>query len=143
MKKIIASIKLAPGVRGYFDPLTGIKITPSSKTAYIYENDNVDNIRRAIKEGKIKIVGGQLPPAISIKPITKKEEVKKPVEKEPEVEIKPEPIKPLKTKKKKEAKKETFPIMLQELEVTEEVSLPVLNKIEENKNTDDTAKAGE
>ena len=27
MKKIIASIKLAPGNRGYFDPLTGINLT--------------------------------------------------------------------------------------------------------------------
>ena len=70
MKKIIASIKLAPGNRGFFDPLTGINLK-SNKLGYIYEGDNVTNIRKAIREGKLKIVGGKIPPAIHIKPKTK------------------------------------------------------------------------
>ena len=86
MKKIIASIKLAPGNRGYFDPLTGINLTISNSIGYIREDDNVSNIRKAIREGKVKIVGGQLPPAINnIKPV-------KEVKKEKPIEIKKEKI---------------------------------------------------
>ena len=86
MKKIIASIKLAPGNRGYFDPLTGINLTISNSIGYIREDDDVFNIRKAIREGKVKIVGGQLPPAINnIKPV-------KEVKKEKPVEIKKEKI---------------------------------------------------
>ena len=70
MKKIIASVKLAPGNRGFFDPLTGINLK-SNKLGYIYEGDDVTNIRKAIREGKLKIVGGKIPPAIHIKPKTK------------------------------------------------------------------------
>ena len=70
MKKIIASIKLAPGNRGFFDPLTGINLK-SNRLGYIYEGDDVTNIRKAIREGKLKIVGGKIPPAIHIKPKTK------------------------------------------------------------------------
>ena len=69
MKKIIASVKLAPGNRGFFDPLTGINLK-SNKLGYIYEGDDVTNIRKAIREGKLKIVGGKIPPAIHIEPKT-------------------------------------------------------------------------
>ena len=80
MKKITATIKLVPGNRGFFDPLTGIKLNVSNRIGYIYEDYDVSNIRKAIKEGKIKIVGGKLPPAITIKPV--KESLNKTIEKE-------------------------------------------------------------
>ena len=88
MKKIIDSIKLAPGNRGYFDPLTGINLTISNSIGYIREDDDISNIRKAIREGKIKIVGGQLPPAINnIKPV-KEAKKEKPVKiKEEKIEI--------------------------------------------------------
>ena len=88
MKKIIASIKLAPGNRGYFDPLTGINLTISNSIGYIREDDDVSNIIKAIREGKVKIVGGQLPPAINnIKPV-KEAKKEKPVKiKEEKIEI--------------------------------------------------------
>ena len=86
MKKITATIKLVPGNRGFFDPLTGIKLNVSNSIGYIREDDDVSNIRKAIREGKVKIVGGQLPPAINnIKPV-------KEVKKEKPVEIKKEKI---------------------------------------------------
>ena len=80
MKKITATIKLVPGNRGFFDPLTGIKLNVSNSIGYIYEDYNISNIRKAIKEGKIKIVGGSLPPAIAIKPV--KESLNETIEKE-------------------------------------------------------------
>ena len=86
MKKIIASIKLAPGNRGYFDPLTGINLTISNSIGYIREDDDVSNIRKAIREGKVKIVGGQLHTTVNnIKSV-------KEVKKEKPVEIKKEKI---------------------------------------------------
>lgn len=80
MKKITATIKLVPGNRGFFDPLTGIKLNVSNSIGYIYEDYDISNIRKAIKEGKIKIVGGSLPPAIAIKPV--KESLNETIEKE-------------------------------------------------------------
>lgn len=102
MKRIIASIKLAPGNRGYFDPLTGMNLSLSNNIGYIREGDKVDNIRRDIKDGKIKIVGGKLPPAVNIEQKQFKEEpVKVEAKKELKV-IKKETVE----KKKKEVKKE-------------------------------------
>lgn len=109
MKRIIASVKLSPGNRGYFDPLTGINLTLSNNVGYVREDDNLDNIRKAIKSNKIKLVGGKLPPAINIEPVKeKKEKIEKPVVKEKKVKKKEEPKKsnPIKSliKEKKEEK---------------------------------------
>ena len=127
MKKIIASIKLAPGSRGYFDPLTGINLTISNNIGYVRENDNVSNIRKAIREGKIKIVGGQLPPTVnnikSVKeakketPVEVKKEEKKIEIKIPVIEnkvVKEQPKKTITTKKKEEPKAEIKPEVKEE-----------------------------
>ena len=121
MKRIIASVKLAPGSRGYFDPLTGINLSPSNNIGYVREGDNLTNIRRAIKENKIRIVGGILPPAVSIKPV--KVKLNKVVEEQPiikeEIEIQPmeEEIKVEtvdKIKKKRQKKEEVIPAVNKE-----------------------------
>jgi hypothetical protein len=121
MKRIIASVKLAPGSRGYFDPLTGINLSPSNNIGYVREGDNLANIRRAIKENKIRIVGGILPPAVSIKPV--KVKLNKVVEEQPiikeEIEIQPmeEEIKVDavdKIKKKRQKKEEVIPAVNKE-----------------------------
>ena len=115
MKRIVASVKLTPGTRGYFDPLTGINLSRSNSVGYVRENDNVNNIRKAIREGKIKIVGGQLPPAVSIKPKKAVEPVKAsaikgkkmqfteiPMPEPKKVEPKKEEVKPVVIEKKEE-----------------------------------------
>ena len=43
MKKITASIKLAPGNRGFFDPITGINLSLSNSMGYIREDDDITN----------------------------------------------------------------------------------------------------
>ena len=113
MKKVIASIKLAPGNRGYFDPLTGINLSISNNIGYIREGDNVDNIRRDIKNGKIKIVGGKLSPAINIVP---------------EPEIQPEPVK--EEKVVKEPKKDITPLFkpVETVNIKEEAKVKLLEK---------------
>ena len=123
MKRIIASVKLAPGNRGYFDPLTGMNLSLSNNIGYIREGDNVDNIRRDIKDGKIKIVGGKLPPAVNIEQKQVKEEpVKEKVQKKAKVaKVKPEPKKEEIVKEEKKVEKK-FPFPKKEKEI--KVDLP-------------------
>lgn len=113
MKRIIASVKLAPGSRGYFDPLTGINLSPSNNIGYVREGDNLANIRRAIKENKIKIVGGILPPAVSIKPV--KVKLDKVKEEQPIIKEEPKEILEIQEKpRKKKEKKEIIPAVNKE-----------------------------
>lgn len=120
MRKIVASIKLVPGCRGFFDPVTGINLSLSNSIGYIREDDKVDNIRKAIREGKIKIVGGQLPPAINIKPIQKAKKIIKKVEEIKPVEVKEEPKKLKKQKKVKPAEIKKEQEIIVELKPIEE-----------------------
>ena len=115
MKKIITSVKLAPGNRGYFDPLTGMNLSISNNIGYVREDDNIDNIRKAIKEGKILIVGGQLPPAIAIEPIKEqvKPKVKKPVKEKKIVNTK-------KKEKENEITEITIPVGMAKIEIEKE-----------------------
>lgn len=120
MRKIVASIKLVPGCRGFFDPVTGINLSLSNSIGYIREDDKVDNIRKAVREGKIKIVGGQLPPAINIKPIQKAKKIIKKVEEIKPVEVKEEPKKLKKQKKVKPAEIKKEQEIIVELKPIEE-----------------------
>ena len=120
MRKIVASVKLAPGCRGFFDPVTGINLSLSNSIGYIREDDKVDNIRKAVREGKIKIVGGQLPPAINIKPIQKAKKIIKKVEEIKPVEVKEEPKKLTKQKKVKPAEIKKEQEIIVELKPIEE-----------------------
>lgn len=120
MRKIVASVKLVPGCRGFFDPVTGINLSLSNSIGYIREDDKVDNIRKAIREGKIKIVGGQLPPAINIKPIQKAKKIIKKVEEIKPVEVKEEPKKLKKQKKVKPAEIKKEQEIIVELKPIEE-----------------------
>ena len=140
MKKIIASIKLAPGNRGYFDPLTGINLTISNSIGYIREDDDISNIRKAIREGKIKIVGGQLPPAINnIKPV-KEAKKEKPVKiKEEKIEI----IIPV-AENKKQPKTTTAIKKKEEPKIEPKKESKIESKIELKKEPkEDPVKAGE
>lgn len=126
MRKIVASVKLVPGCRGFFDPVTGINLSLSNSIGYIREDDKVDNIRKAIREGKIKIVGGQLPPAINIKPIQKAKKIIKKVEEIKPVEVKEEPKKIKKQKKVKPAEiKEEQEIVVELKPIEEKEDKPV------------------
>ena len=120
MRKIVASVKLVPGCRGFFDPVTGINLSLSNSIGYIREDDKVDNIRKAIREGKIKIVGGQLPPAINIKPIQKAKKIIKKVEEIKPVKVKEEPKKLKKQKKVKPAEIKKEQEIIVELKPIEE-----------------------
>lgn len=76
----IAIIKLAPGNRTFFDPLTGINLNQSNKVAIIYDNMKLDNIREGLKTNKIKLAEGRLPSANTLIRETVKEIEKSEIE---------------------------------------------------------------
>ena len=120
MKKIVAVVKLVRGNRGYFDPSTGINLSVSNNIGYVREDDDTTNIRKAIRDRKIQIVGGQLPPTVDIKqkPVKEKKVAKKPVIiKEVKKEEKIEP----KVEEKKEEKKT---VVFQKTERKDKKKLP-------------------
>lgn len=144
MKRIIASVKLAPGNRGYFDPLTGMNLSLSNNIGYIREGDKVDNIRRDIKDGKIKIVGGKLPPAVNIEQKKEEEPVKE------EVQVKPKEVKKVfKKEVKKEEPKKMEPIaekkvpVLKEKKEKDSISIDVKDKKKLEQESEPVKKDGE
>ena len=79
MKRAIAKIKLAPGNAGWFDPLTNIYLTLSKKECFVYNDQDISNIRKAVKENKLVLKEGKLPSPVSEE---KKETVKKSIKKQ-------------------------------------------------------------
>ena len=60
MKEIIATVRLAPGNVGYYDPITGIHLTITSADREIYRGMNTANLRRSVKMGVLQLVHGSL-----------------------------------------------------------------------------------
>ncbi len=58
--KIIATIKLAPGQVGFYDPLSRIHLTLGNPTATVYSGTNCAALRRNVKAGIIRILDGTL-----------------------------------------------------------------------------------
>ena len=65
MKRAIAKIRLAPGNAGWFDPLTNIYLTLSKKECFVYNDQDISNIRKAVKENKLVLKEGKLPSPVS------------------------------------------------------------------------------
>ena len=132
MKRAIAKIRLAPGNAGWFDPLTNIYLTLSKKECFVYNDQDVSNIRKAIKENKLVLKEGKLPSPVSedSKEVVKAKPVKKHVKpKEDKVVEKVEVIeekeindtKVERPKKKTKRKPEESKLQKQEEEVKQEV----------------------
>ena len=62
MASVIAVVKLAPGVIGYYDELSRIYLNMQCKKANVYSNMNTSRIRRAIAERTLELVSGTLVP---------------------------------------------------------------------------------
>ena len=105
MKRAIAKIKLAPGNAGRFDRLTNIYLTLSKEECFVYNDQDVSNIRKAIKQNKLVLKEGRLPSPVSEE---KKETVKKSIKKQIAQEVvkveKDEVIKQVEVIEKKEIK---------------------------------------
>ena len=132
MKRAIAKIRLAPGNAGWFDPLTNIYLTLSKKECFVYNDQDVSNIRKAIKQNKLVLKEGKLPSPVSedSKEVVKAKPVNKHVKpKEDKVVEKVEVIeekeindtKVERPKKKTKRKPEESKLQKQEEEVKQEV----------------------
>lgn len=123
MKKVIAVVKLVRGNRGYFDPLTGMNLSVSNNIGYVREDDDTTNIRKAIRDRKIQIVGGQLPPTVDIKPkpVKEKKEKQEPIKVKKEKVEKIEKVEPKVEEKQEEKKAVVFP----KVDKKEKKKLPV------------------
>lgn len=105
MKRAIAKIKLAPGNAGWFDPLTNIYLTLSKKECFVYNDQDVSNIRKAIKQNKLVLKEGRLPsPVFEEKKETVKKSIKKQIAQEVVKVEKDEVIKQVEVIEKKEIK---------------------------------------
>ena len=100
MRAPIAKIRIAAGNPGWYDPLTNIHLTITRPDAFVYEGQNVTNIKTAVSFKLVHVVEGELEP-IKESPITatekveEKKEVREVIAKVEEIEIKEEPQVPV------------------------------------------------
>jgi len=59
-KEVIATIKLAPGRVGFYDPLSRIHLTIGAPVKQVYSGTNCASLRRNVKAGVIRLVSGTL-----------------------------------------------------------------------------------
>lgn len=60
MREKTAKIRICAGNPGWYDPLTCIHLTITRPEAYVYEGQNITNIKKAISFGLVNVVEGQL-----------------------------------------------------------------------------------
>lgn len=120
MRAPIAKIKISAGNPGWYDPLTNIHLTITRPSAFVYEGQNVSNVKKAVAhklvyvvEGDLDVVAKEQPIAEPVREVIKKStntEKAEKIEKVEEVKVEEnEPVveeKPKKTTKKKTKKTE-------------------------------------
>ena len=81
MRKPIAKIRIAAGNPGWYDSLTNIHLTIARPTAFVYEGQNVTNVKNAIRHRIVSLIEGDLEPISSkIKETSEVEEVRDVIE---------------------------------------------------------------
>lgn len=68
MAKAIAVVKLAPGVIGYYDELSGLYLNMISPIGEVYDDMNYSKIKRAIMDRTLELVSGTLVPVSGFNP---------------------------------------------------------------------------
>lgn len=97
MRKAVAKIKLSPGNVAWYDPLTNIYLTLKSPEAFVYEGDDLTNIKKAIKYNCVQLREGSFPSQVEEKEVLIKENLK--VEPKQEITSKQETISEIKEEK--------------------------------------------
>ena len=91
MRAPIAKIRISAGNPGWYDPLTNIHLTITRPDAFVYEGQNVTNIKTAVSFKLVHVIEGELEP-IKESPITTtekvEEEVREVITEAEEVEVK-------------------------------------------------------
>ena len=62
MRAPIAKIRIAAGNPGWYDPLTNIHLTITRPDAFVYEGQNVTNIKTAVSFKLVHVIEGELEP---------------------------------------------------------------------------------
>ena len=75
MGKAIAKVKLAPGNVAWYDSLTNIYITLESPEAFVYEGDDLTNIKEAIRHNCVLLKEGTFPSLGEVQEIEVEEKV--------------------------------------------------------------------
>jgi hypothetical protein len=119
---VIGIVRLAPGQVGYFDDLTRIHLTIASPEKPVVSGMNTNNLKRAVKSGRILLVNGSLD-VVTKAPV--QEPVQTQVAPTPAVEVKTEV--PVQEPAETEIKEESGVVILD----TE----AALQKIQEEKET--------
>lgn len=123
MRAPIAKIRISAGNPGWYDPLTNIHLTITRPEAYVYEGQNVTNIKNAVAFKLVSVIEGELEARLvetETTPVVQEEvkveevieEVREVVTEEPVVEEKveevvEEEVKEVEVKEEKPAKKTT------------------------------------
>lgn len=107
MAQPIAKIRLALGNVGFYDSLTGVRLTKADPEGIIYSGKNTSNIKKAIREGKVVLKEGSLS-SLQVEPVLKREIE---IDKTPKMNI---------AKNFKTTKKEVKPV--------EKIETPVVSK---------------
>ena len=93
MRAPIAKIRISAGNPGWYDPLTNIHLTITRPDAFVYEGQNVTNIKTAVSFKLVHVIEGELEP-IKESPVTTtekvEEEVREVITEAEEVEVKKE-----------------------------------------------------
>ena len=105
MRAPIAKIRISAGNPGWYDPLTNIHLTITRPDAFVYEGQNVTNIKTAVSFKLVHVIEGELEP-IKESPVTTtekvEEEVREVITEAEEVEVKEEPQVPVEEIEKEE-----------------------------------------
>lgn len=109
MRAPIAKIRISAGNPGWYDPLTNIHLTITRPDAFVYEGQNVTNIKTAVSFKLVHVIEGELEP-IKESPITTtekvEEEVREVITEAEEVEVKEESQAPAEEIEKEEVVEE-------------------------------------
>lgn len=109
MRAPIAKIRISAGNPGWYDPLTNIHLTITRPDAFVYEGQNVTNIKTAVSFKLVHVIEGELEP-IKESPVTTtekvEEEVREVITEAEEVEVKEESQTPAEEIEKEEVVEE-------------------------------------
>lgn len=143
MNDIIATIKLALGEVGFYDPLSGIHLSIGNPVAYVRAGVNTSQLQSSVRSGRLILVEGSLgnppPEPINFAPRIAAEPREIPGEEKPVEEVKPVETVPEVTEEEKEA----IRAAMEETKVTEESVEEETTEeetVEENSNEPETEK---
>ena len=145
MRKPIAKIRIAAGNPGWYDSLTNIHLTIARPTAFVYEGQNVTNVKNAIRHRIVSLIEGDLEPISSeIKETPEVEEVRDVIEtpvvkeqQQPKKQkvVKKETVKEEVVKQEEQPKQEEVKEQQQEVKAEEVVKEEVVEEQQEEKKT--------